>query len=88
MGPEIGGRMWWTKGRWTVETDNRFTAGFNRQNFRMQGQLGEFLNPPGGIGAPWALGPGGWVVGFDALPEALPVERRRIVGAVCFLYLA
>lgn len=24
-----------------------------------------------------ALGPGGWVVGFDTLPEAPPVERRR-----------
>jgi hypothetical protein len=62
VGPELGGRMWWTKGRWTLETDGRFTAGFNRQNFRMQGQLGEFLTPPGTVnnGMPYSLNPTGW----------------------------
>lgn len=43
VGPELGGRMWWTKGRWTLETDGRFTAGFNRQDLRQQGVLGEAL---------------------------------------------
>jgi hypothetical protein len=45
IGPELGGRMWWTKGRWTLETDARFTAGYNRQNLRIQGELGENLKP-------------------------------------------
>lgn len=75
MGPEIGGRMWWTKGRWTVETDNRFTAGFNRQNFRMQGQLGEFITP-GVIGSPWALSPGGWTKHVYADEFAPMIEGR------------
>lgn len=62
VGPEIGGRWWCTKGRWTLEADGRFTAGYNRQNMRQQGELGEFLRPPGAVGSglPYALGPTGF----------------------------
>lgn len=62
VGPEIGARWWCTKGRWTLEADGRFTAGYNRQNMRQQGELGEFLRPPGGVGTglPYSLGPNGF----------------------------
>lgn len=81
VGPELGGRMWWTKGRWTVETDGRFTAGFNRQNLRQQGELGEALNPRStnnpGNGLPYSLGP----VGFDHhvyADEFAPIIEGRL----------
>jgi hypothetical protein len=64
VGPELGGRMWWTRGRWTFETDARFTAGFNRQNFHQQGELGENIPATNlrtvGSGLPYSLSPTGW----------------------------
>jgi hypothetical protein len=79
IGPEIGGRMWWTRGRWTLETDARFTAGFNHQNFRTQGRLGENLRPTGTLavtGLPYSLGPTGFTDSETANEFAPIIEGR------------
>jgi len=80
IGPELGGRMWWTRGRWTLETDARFTAGFNRQNFRIQGELGENLKPNGALtvtGLPFAMNATGFADHAYA-DEFAPIVEGRL----------
>jgi len=59
IGPEIGGRWTRVRGRWSLVTDVRFTAGFNQQNFHQTGDLGSNLAPPGTATnhLPLSLGP-------------------------------
>jgi len=46
VGPQLGARIFHTWGRWTLNTEGRFFAGFNRQNFRLDGMLASRANPP------------------------------------------
>lgn len=45
VGPQIGLRWFKKRGRWTISTQGRFTAGFNRQNFHQKVTMGPNLNP-------------------------------------------
>ncbi|HUT91969.1 MAG TPA: BBP7 family outer membrane beta-barrel protein [Thermoguttaceae bacterium] len=51
VGPQVGLRWYRTGNRWTWSTEARFFSGFNQQNIKQQGLLGEHLNPQGVIDA-------------------------------------
>ncbi len=53
VGPQLGMRLFTTRGRWTFSTEGRFFAGFNFQNVRQQGTLGSRLRD----GFPQDIGP-------------------------------
>jgi hypothetical protein len=43
-GPQIGCKYYQSYGRWTIFTEGRFFAGFNRQNLKQKGVFGSQLN--------------------------------------------
>ncbi len=51
VGPQIGLRWYRKSNRWTWSTEARFFSGFNRQNIKQRGLLGEHLNGQGVIDA-------------------------------------
>lgn len=63
VGPQIGGRVFRTYNRWTIESQGRFFAGWNSQNLGLHGMLGSELDPHAEPVAhvPLAMGP----VGFN-----------------------
>ena len=46
IGPQFGIRWWHQRKRWTFSTEGRFMVGFNSQNLRQKGLLGDQLTPP------------------------------------------
>ncbi len=46
VGPQLGLRWWHQRKRWTFSTEGRFMFGYNAQNLRQQGVLGDQLTPP------------------------------------------
>ena len=51
VGPQLGLRWYRKASRWTWSTEARFFSGFNQQNIKQQGLLGEGMNPQGVIDA-------------------------------------
>lgn len=49
IGPQLGGRWFTKRGRWTLSAEGRFFAGWNLQNIRNHGVLGSHLDDP----QPW-----------------------------------
>jgi hypothetical protein len=54
---QLGARYFKKVGRWMLNTEGRFFAGLNYQNFHQFGVIGSNLNPPGGLFSPLTLGP-------------------------------
>lgn len=57
VGPQVGSRIFYQRGRWCFSTEGRFFAGFNSQSFRQDGLLASKAVPPGGTGRPLLMEP-------------------------------
>jgi hypothetical protein len=56
VGPQIGLRWRKSRGRWTFNSEGRFTAGFNSTNFTQDNLLGASIHM-GEVGNPMSIGP-------------------------------
>lgn len=56
VGPQIGGRLFNQRGRWTFQAEARFLAGYNIRNLSQNGKIAGLANP-GGLNSPFFLNP-------------------------------
>jgi hypothetical protein len=78
VGPQVGLRWRKSRGRWTFNTEGRFTAGFNNTNFYQNSLLGASI-VTGAIGNP--MGVGATSSSYSAVDDAFsPIVELRFEG--------
>lgn len=77
IGPELGLRIKKKTGRWMLNAEGRFVAGFNQQSFSQQHQLMNLPIGPNGVGQPrTGFGDGGY--NSATADEFSPVAELRL----------